>query len=259
MTPAVVLMYHRIGVGALPGRESGEESYAVSPETFEAQLDALAASRASVVGYGELESKTRLPVLITFDDGNATDHEIALPALRRRGYSALFFVTPAWIGTPGFMTWDQVRDLERQGMAVGAHGLDHTPLSTLAGEELGRHLADARRAFESHLGRCPDTLSLPGGFGSHDVIAAAHAAGFRVVFGSEPRRASALTAGSAVPRFAVRRGDGLAAFRGLVEQRPLNIAGHRVRHAALRVLRSFVGAGLYRRVRDLRMRWSSAS
>jgi peptidoglycan/xylan/chitin deacetylase (PgdA/CDA1 family) len=252
-------MYHRIGDGALPGRESGEESYAVSPDVFEAQLDALQGSRGHVVGYGELPSAKRFPVLITFDDGNATDHEIALPALRRRGYSAVFFVTPAWLGTPGYMTWDQVADLADQGMTVGAHGLDHTPLSSLSGDGLKRHLADARSAFESRLGRCPDTLSLPGGFGSRDVVEAAHAAGFRVVFGSEPRRATALTPGVAVPRFAVRRGEGLGPFRALVAQRPLALAEHRVRHAALRGLRSVVGAGLYRRVRDLRMRWSSAS
>jgi peptidoglycan/xylan/chitin deacetylase (PgdA/CDA1 family) len=252
-------MYHRIGVGPLPGRESGEESYAVSPEAFETQLDALEASRGSVVGYRELESSPRFPVLITFDDGNATDHDIALPALRRRGYAALFFVTPAWIGTPGFMTWDQVRDLERHGMTVGAHGFDHTPLSSLSGDALRRHLAEARGAFEANLGRCPDTLSLPGGFGSRTVVAAAQAAGFRVVFGSVPRRATTLAPGAAVPRFAVRRSDEIDAFRALVDQRPLALAEHRVRYAALRGLRSVVGAGLYRRVRDLRMRWSSAS
>ncbi len=260
MKPALALMYHRLGEGALPGREAGEESYAVTPDVFEAQLEVLDRSRARVVGLeGLAAGGDELRVLLTFDDGNASDHEVALPALASRGYSAVFFVTPAWVGTPGFMTWDQVRDLERRGMSVGVHGLDHTPLSSLERSTLRRHLAEARAVFEPHLGHRPQTLSLPGGYGSREVVAIAREEGFQVVFGSAPERITRIAPGIVVPRFAVRRDTRLGPFRALVEQRPLALAGHRVRYAALQGLRTVVGAGLYRRVRDLRMRWNSAS
>jgi peptidoglycan/xylan/chitin deacetylase (PgdA/CDA1 family) len=260
MKPAIALMYHRLGQGALPGREAGEESYAVTPEAFEAHLEALDRSRARVVGLDGLGAGgDDLQVLLTFDDGNASDHDVALPALRRRGHSAVFFVTPAWVGTPGYMTWAQVRELDRDGMTVGVHGLDHTPLSSLEKDALRLHLAEARAAFEPHIGRRPDTLSLPGGYGSPVVAAIAREEGFRTVFGSAPERITRLAPDTIVPRFAVRRGAGLNGFLALVEQRPLALAGHRVRYAALQALRSAVGAGLYRRVRDLRMRWGSAS
>jgi peptidoglycan/xylan/chitin deacetylase (PgdA/CDA1 family) len=255
----VALMYHRLGDGALPGRESGEESYAVAPHAFEEHLDAIASGPARIVGFDALDGSCDLPVLLTFDDGNATDHEVAFPALRRRGLTAVFFVTPAWVGTPGYMTWEQVRELDREGMTVGVHGLDHTPLSSLGEAALRGHLAEARRAFEPHLGRRPDVLSLPGGYGSAAVVSSARAEGFLAVFGSDPLPITSLGGPRALPRFAVRRGDGVAAVRALAEQRPAALARQRVRHATLRTLRSVVGAGLYRRVRDLRMRWSSAS
>jgi peptidoglycan/xylan/chitin deacetylase (PgdA/CDA1 family) len=263
---AVVLMYHRLGKGAIPGREAGEEIYAVTPQAFEAQLEVLASSGAgvtrlpallaAVAGQGRLPART---VALSFDDGNATDHEEALPALVRRGYDAAFFITPAWVGTSGYMDWSQVRELASAGMTVGAHGLDHTLLSTLSGDQLRLHLREARRLLEARLGHAPETLSLPGGAGGYEAVAAARAEGFRFVFDSRPRRLGAERPVSALPRFAVRRGDDLEAFRGLVEQRPVALARAWARHGALSSIRAVVGPRLYGRVRGLRMRWGSAS
>ena len=167
MGGAAILMYHRIGSGRLPDREVGEHHYAVAPDVFEAQLDTLTSSGASAVPVDVCVDGTRaLPpraVAITFDDGNASDHAIALDALRRRGLRAAFFVTPAWIGRPGYMSWAEVRDLRDAGMTVGAHGLDHTLLATLDEVALREHLREARSAIEAGLGEAPRWLALPGG------------------------------------------------------------------------------------------------
>jgi len=266
MNAAVVLMYHRLGEGALPGREAGEESYAVTPAAFEAQLDVLASSRSKVTRLPALldavEGQGRLParaVAITFDDGNATDHHEALPILLRQGFDAAFFVTPAWVGTSGYMDWGQVRDLTAAGMTVGAHGLDHTLLSTLSGEALRLHLREARRLLEARLGHAPETLSLPGGAGGQEAVAAARAEGFRFVFDSRPRRLGPRGSASAIPRFAVRRGDDIGSFRGLVEQSPAALVRAWARYGALSGLRAVVGPSVYSRVRGVRMRWGSAS
>jgi peptidoglycan/xylan/chitin deacetylase (PgdA/CDA1 family) len=253
---AVVLMYHRIGEVPLPDREPQEEMYAVAPGTFEAHLELLTHSRCSVVGptaiaAGLLEGAalpTR-PTLLTFDDGNATDHSHVLPALLRRGLRAIFFITPTRIGKPGFMSWDEVRELARAGMAVGAHGLEHSALSDLSEPELKRQLQETRRLIEANLGRAPETMSLPGGAGGRREVEAARAAGFRLVMGSVPRRASAVAPGVAVPRFAVRRGDSLDRLRSLVEQSPAVLFQARARHDALSLLRGVAGPVLYQRAR----------
>lgn len=267
MSTAVVLMYHRIGRGPLPGRETGEETYAVAPDAFEAQLETLASSRAAVTRIDALLGLVGdkiLParaVALTFDDGNATDHAEALPALARRGYDAAFFITPAWVGTRGYMDWNQVRELGKAGMTVGAHGLDHTLLSTLPQEALRFHLREARRQMEARLGRAPETLSLPGGAGGARAVAAARAEGFRFVFDSTPRRlfAAGRDSGGALPRFAVRGSDEIGSFRDLVERRPRALARAWARYCALSGLRALVGPELYRRVRTLGIRSSSAS
>ncbi|HEY7514515.1 MAG TPA: polysaccharide deacetylase family protein [Vicinamibacteria bacterium] len=249
-------MYHRIGEGALPDREPQEEVYAVPRAAFLEQLDVLRSSRCSVIGFADLAAgllgDATLPsraTVLTFDDGNATDHSDVLPALAERAWSAVFFITPSRIGCPGFLGWDEVRELARSGMTVGAHGFEHRPLSELSEAELSRHLREARRLIEARVGRAPETLSLPGGFGGPREIEAAHREGYRLVMGSVPRRASRGTVPAAVPRFAVRRGDSAAGLRALVEQRPAAILRASARHEALAFLRGLMGPELYRRAR----------
>ena len=227
-----------------------------SPGTFEAHLDALAQSRCSLIGPTEIaggliEGRALPPraTLLTFDDGNATDHSHVLPALLRRGLKAVFFITPTRIGEPGFMGWAEVRELARAGMTVGAHGLEHSPLSALPEPELTHQLQEARRLIEANLGRAPETMSLPGGAGGRREVEAARAVGFRLVMGSVPRRTSAVRAGVAVPRFAVRHGDSLERLRALVEQRPTVLLHARVRHDALTLLKGVAGPALYQRAR----------
>jgi len=93
-------------------------------------------------------------------------------------------------------------------------------------------------------------LALPGGSGGPAVSTAARAEGFRLVLGSVPRRYRPGGNGD-VPRFAVRRDDGLMGFRALVEHEPAALLRAWLRYRALVALRSTVGDDLYARVRKV--------
>ena len=69
-------------------------------------------------------------VRITFDDGNASDVEQALPALRERGLTATFFVVAGRLGTPRF--------LDRHGVAELVEGRDGHRLPRHAPSPLAR-------------------------------------------------------------------------------------------------------------------------
>jgi len=257
--PSVVLMYHRIGDGSV-GREPGEEIYAVREGAFRAQMEHLHDSGLRVTDLHELAEASASEegsgaVVLTFDDGNRSDFTVAAPTLARLGLQGTFFVTPAWVGRPGFLDWSDVRELLRLGMTVGAHGLDHTLLSSLPYPELGRHLREARRELGSHLGREPVALSMPGGSGGRRELQAAREEGFRIVAGSLPRRFRPGGRDGIVPRFAIRRADSAGFFHALVEQRPGALSMAMGRHALLHVLRKVLGEGLYQR---LRMHWNQA-
>ena len=63
--------------------------------------------------------------LLTFDDGGGSAHSFIASVLRRYGWPAHFFVTADFIGTPGFLTPDQIRDLHREGHVIGSHSCSH--------------------------------------------------------------------------------------------------------------------------------------
>jgi peptidoglycan/xylan/chitin deacetylase (PgdA/CDA1 family) len=166
--PATVsnLCFH--GIGA-PDRELelDEERYWVGEEQFAELLDVAA----------------RYPRLcLTFDDGNASDVEIALPALQRRGLRASFFVIAGRIGTRGSLDAAAVRALADAGMTVGSHGLRHRPWRSLDAAAAHEELVDARAAVAAAAGAAVQEASCP--FGAYDrrVLRRARDAGFTRVY-----------------------------------------------------------------------------
>lgn len=78
----------------------------------------------------------RLParaLAITFDDGYADNHDVALPILRRHGLGACFFIATGFLDG-GRMFNDTVIEAIRRGPSagidLGALGLGHVPLDT---------------------------------------------------------------------------------------------------------------------------------
>jgi peptidoglycan/xylan/chitin deacetylase (PgdA/CDA1 family) len=142
------------GVGT-PSRtlEPGEDRYWIPVDAFQAMLDVI----ASVEG-----------VSISFDDGNASDLEIALGALRERGLSASFFVLAGRLGSSGSLDAGDLRELVRGGMTVGNHGMDHRPWRRLSARDRERELVEARLAIADAVGRPVDEAAVPfGEYGRH--------------------------------------------------------------------------------------------
>lgn len=166
---SINLTFH--GIGA-PGREldPGEQDVWVSSEQFRALLD-------RVVGRDD--------VAITFDDGNASDVEQALPALRERGLTATFFVVAGRLGTPRFLDEAGVRELAVAGMEVGCHGMRHRAWRGLDDAGLREELVEARTTLERAVGRQVTSAACP--FGSYDrhVLRTLRRSGYAHVYTSD--------------------------------------------------------------------------
>jgi len=165
--PTVVnLCFHGIGT---PARdlEPDEDRYWVGEEQFGELLE-----------VARSEPRMR----ITFDDGNASDAEIALPALRSAGLTASFFVIAGRIGADGSLSAGQIRELVQAGMTVGNHGLSHRSWRSLDEPELEEELVEARAAIADAAGQPVEEASCP--FGEYDrrVLAALRERGFRRVY-----------------------------------------------------------------------------
>ncbi|MBB2909118.1 peptidoglycan/xylan/chitin deacetylase (PgdA/CDA1 family) [Streptosporangium becharense] len=150
MRSVVNLTVHGIGE---PGREldPGEDATWVSVDRFERVLDEVAG---------------RWDVRITFDDGNASDVEIALPRLLDRGLTAEFFVLAGLLGEPGRLDRAGVRELVAAGMRVGSHGWAHRDWRRLDARQATQEITDAGRLLGEIVGRPVSRVAIP--FGSYD-------------------------------------------------------------------------------------------
>ena len=100
-------------------------------------------------------------VVITFDDGNASDVEIAMPALLERKMTASFFVCAGRVGAPGYLDAPAIRRLLAAGMRVGSHGMHHVDWRTLDDSSLHVEVAVAKRKLEDVCGTRIDEVSIP--------------------------------------------------------------------------------------------------
>lgn len=169
MHRAINLTFH--GVGEPERRlDVGETDVWVSRDRFLSLLD-------SVEGRSE--------VRISFDDGNASDVEHALPALRERGLKATFFVVAGRLGTPGFVDAPGVRELAAAGMTIGCHGMRHRAWRGLDDGALREELIDAKAILEGVVGRPISQAACP--FGAYDrrVLRTLRGSGYRHVYTSD--------------------------------------------------------------------------
>jgi peptidoglycan/xylan/chitin deacetylase (PgdA/CDA1 family) len=177
---ASALMYHDIvsrgeeNSSGFPGRDAAR--YKITHEAFEEHLEAV--DRV----FGAIHAQ---PVL-TFDDGGIGAMKAA-DSLDRRGLKGHFFVTANYIGTRGFVTVADIRDLQQRGHIVGSHSCSHPlRMSRCAKRQLEYEWVRSREVISDVLGEPVVAASVPGGDYAPSVAAAAAKAGFSTLFTSEP-------------------------------------------------------------------------
>lgn len=157
MDTRLVIIFH--GIGSKPHWAGDDEvPYWCQESRFLSLLDAIP----------DVSAQAGLPIEITFDDGNASDIEIAAPALQRRGLKATFFVCAGRIGRPGYLDASQLRSLAQGGMTIGSHGWDHVDWRGLhSRDDLHREVFGARELIENVVAVGP-VISVAIPFGSYD-------------------------------------------------------------------------------------------
>jgi peptidoglycan/xylan/chitin deacetylase (PgdA/CDA1 family) len=148
----ICLMLH--GLGPPPPSISAFEARYWLPEEKFAQIV-------------DLARHTHNQVHLTFDDGNATDIRIALPALRNAGLSASFFIPSSWIGQPGHISEADIRALRAAGMEIGSHGCAHIDWMQIPDQAIAQDVTRSVDRLSSILGEKVETVAVP--FGECDL------------------------------------------------------------------------------------------
>jgi peptidoglycan/xylan/chitin deacetylase (PgdA/CDA1 family) len=147
-------------------------------------------------------------LLLSFDDGQRSVYDNALPTVERFGFHGWLMIPPGFIEAPAAeqgayaeahaitsdvpsgpgdrvaMSWDEVREAARRGHVIGSHTFTHHRLPTTTSDEvLRREIVDSKAALERELSAEIATFCWVGGEEhaySARAAAAIRDAGYRV-------------------------------------------------------------------------------
>jgi len=218
-----VLLYHALVRSSRGGAESREAKYEVSCTTFQNHVRAIRERGRSILSMKEIldasgVSSGESAVGITFDDGFVSDYQQAFPVLVKEGTRGDFFVNTANIGKPGYLSWEQIREMHGAGMGIHSHGHSHAALSLLPLHALRRELATSRKLLEDKLGSSVGLIAAPYGLVNRRVIREAFAAGYRGVCNS--RQWPAELGSRSINRVAIYGSTSPKEFGDLLDCRP---------------------------------------
>lgn len=142
------LMYHHIQ-GLNEAKEKNQTALTVTPEFFRNQMQYLKDKGYVIVSLENLiaffDSGITLsakPVLITFDDAYEDFYRNAYPILREFGYKAIVFVPTGLVNNPGYLSWDQINEMDSSGIFFANHTWSHKNVA-VSQEVLEREISTA--------------------------------------------------------------------------------------------------------------------
>jgi peptidoglycan/xylan/chitin deacetylase (PgdA/CDA1 family) len=185
--PAVaVLGWHRVDT------EGGR--LAVPPPVFARQMDILAERRhrfpvvrLDEVGAVFASAKYRARgVVLTFDDAWADNHTNALGPLSRHRLPAMLYAPSRLLDTPGYMTRNQLVEMDAGGVTIGAHSRTHPDLTACTPSEMDHEIRGSKEDLEELLGKPVTSFAYPAGLVDDRVMAIVAAAGFASAVTTRP-------------------------------------------------------------------------
>ncbi len=189
-----VLMYHYV----VPREQVGPTSLDVSTDALERQMNFLkrwgfepiSLDQLYAIKMGQEKPKGK-QMAITFDDGNETYWQFALPILERYQVPSANFLI--WDNVSkkqyGSMDLAKAKELAKNPLVtLGSHTLNHFFLPDVNAETARKEIFDSKKTFESVLGRNLNYFCYPGGLFSEKDVDLVKEAGYQAAFTTSYRK-----------------------------------------------------------------------
>jgi peptidoglycan/xylan/chitin deacetylase (PgdA/CDA1 family) len=249
-----VLVYHDIvSSGDLSRMSPRERFYTITRDRFDQHLRFLNEEAFQTVGIGSSTTELRNPVVLTFDDGLKSAYPCHL-GLMRLGFHGIFFVATDFVGRESYLSWEEIREMDNNGMSIQSHTCSHPILSALGQEQIKMEFSLSKAVLEEKLGHKVDSLSIPQGFSNRGIIEIARMCGYDHIFTSQPGL-YAVGSGATVPRLSIYNRTTDSSFRRLVRRNPYEIGRQQTRKLVLGLPKRLLGAQNYHRVRQHVLKW----
>lgn len=192
-----ILVYHHIRATSPYPKSTWSYKMSVSPQVFDAHMQWLHDHQYTSITLDtlvdRLQNKVALPekpVVITFDDNNLAQYELAVPVLEKHQLIGTFYIVSNRLDHKTFLSRDQIRDMVVRGMDIQSHSVTHSTLSNLPLKKLQWELAESKRALEELTGKPVRHIAYPSVGHNAQVRAQAKLAGYVTGAIMDPRAAT---------------------------------------------------------------------
>ncbi len=180
-----ILMYHYIRSMPANSPDVVGRDLSVSPQRFQEQMEWLAKNGYQSISldqlYERIKNNRPIParsVVLTFDDGYEDFYTEAWPVLKRYRYTATAYIINHKVGTRGYTSWSQIRQLSAAGITIGAHTLDHVDLAIVDKQAAHGQIVESKRGLEAAIGVPVNHFAYPAGRYNRDTARLVEGAGF---------------------------------------------------------------------------------
>ena len=155
-------MYHRFN-------ESKYPSTNIQMDIFKQQIEIIEDSNYKFNNPSEFEKmfstpKIKKEILITIDDAFLSFYQEAWPFLKKNKIPFILFVSTEPVGKKGYMSWNQIREVESEDFAfIGHHSHTHDYLINETNDQFISDIEKANKIFLKELGYIPNLFSYPFG------------------------------------------------------------------------------------------------
>lgn len=127
----MILEYHRVNDDT-----ANKDDYSLSRDEFQEQLNYFKENgyhTISLMDYVKAEKYgNELPekaIILTFDDGYEDNYTNMMPMVKAMDMKATMFVPVNYIGKKQYVNWQQLKEMQANGIEIGSHTANHIPLN----------------------------------------------------------------------------------------------------------------------------------
>ena len=159
-------MYHRFNENKYPSTN-------IDMEIFKKHLNLIKKNNYNFYNPQEFnlyfnKPKLNKKILITIDDAFSSFYENAWPLLKKNKVPFILFVSTEPVGKHGYMTWDQLREIEKENFVfLGNHSHSHEYLVNYNFKKFKEDIDKSIKIFEEKIGYNPIFFSYP--FGEYSL------------------------------------------------------------------------------------------
>tara|TARA_B100001057_G_scaffold212329_1_gene212704 strand:- start:1520 stop:2569 length:1050 start_codon:yes stop_codon:yes gene_type:complete len=167
-------------------------------------------------------SKKNKKILLTIDDGFKSFYDNAWPYLKKNKIPFILFVSTEPVGNNGYMTWDQIKEIDKYKFAIiGHHSHSHEYLINKSQDEFLSDMKTANQIFQNELGYIPILFSYP--FGEYSKFMKDYVSkNFEIAFGQHSGVIDVNKNKFELPRFPINEKYGeISRFKSIINYFPL--------------------------------------